>query len=241
MSAARFPEKLANLHFGEEQLRGKALKIVETDARLLLHLGVIEHAMDLADVLRQFETDNEDLKLVQVLGMRAFNAFGAASKLILSGYSQNGALILRDVLENCFLLDLFSRDSKLVERWRFANRKSRMKEFSPVKVREDLDRRDGVTGKKRAEIYELFSELAGHPTMKSVFMLRPRKEGDAVIGPFVEKGTLEAVLSEAGRLAIQVGEILVRFLPVTHGLNERAAFAKVKKEWVATFHPAAGN
>lgn len=58
-------------------------------------------------------------------------------------------------------------------------------------------------------------------------------------GPFIEKGTLEAVLSEAGRLAI--GEILVHFLPVAHGLNERAAFAKVKKEWIATFNPTAGS
>ena len=70
MNAARFPEKLANLHFGEEHLREKALKIVEADPRVLLHLGAIEHAMDLADVLRQFETDNEDLRLVQVLGIR---------------------------------------------------------------------------------------------------------------------------------------------------------------------------
>lgn len=34
--------------------------------------------MDLADILRQFETADEDLKVIQLLGMRTFNAFGRA-------------------------------------------------------------------------------------------------------------------------------------------------------------------
>ncbi|WP_346913156.1 hypothetical protein [uncultured Roseibium sp.] len=87
-----------------------------------------------------------------------------------------------------------------------------MKEFSPVKVREALDARDGFTSKRRAEMYELFSELAGHPTMKSAWMMRPQKEGDAVIGPFMEATALEAVVSEMGRLAVQVGEQINAFL-----------------------------
>ena len=86
-----------------------------------------------------------------------------------------------------------------------------MKDFSPLRVREALDKRDGFTDKKRAEIYKLFSELAGHPNMKSAYMLRPDKDGDAVIGPFVERTALEAVLSEMERLAVQLGEVLIAF------------------------------
>jgi hypothetical protein len=69
MGLARIPEKLANLHVGEEQLREKALTMVESDPQLLLHLGAVEHAMDLADNLRQFETGDENLKVVQMLDM----------------------------------------------------------------------------------------------------------------------------------------------------------------------------
>ena len=114
-----------------------------------------------------------------------------------------------------------------------------MKNFSPVRVREALDARDGFDGKKRAALYGLFSELAGHPTMKSVFMMRPKKDGDAVIGPFIEATSLEAVLSEMGRLAIQVGEILDAFFPDkwTNGDAPRAAFAEVKQHWLDTFYP----
>ena len=51
--------------------------------------------------------------------MRTFNAFAASIKLTLSGYHQNSALILRDVMETVFLLSLFAGDPSLVARWRF--------------------------------------------------------------------------------------------------------------------------
>jgi hypothetical protein len=234
-----FLAKLAGLHHGEEHLREKAIGLVEGDRRLHLHLAIVEAAMDLADVFRQLDTSDENLKVIQVLGMRTFNAFGASLKLALSGYSQNSALIMRDVLETVFLIDYFAGDRTLIERWRFADKKARIKDFGPVKVREALDQRDGFTSKKRFEIYSQFSELAGHPNMKSVLMMRPQRDGDAVIGPFMEPTTLDAVISEMGRLAIQVGEQLNLFFPADwrQGLPSRLAFAKLKQEWIATFYP----
>ncbi|MFB9985059.1 hypothetical protein ACFSQQ_41010 [Mesorhizobium kowhaii] len=199
------PDNLARLHDGEERLRTRALAVIAGDPHLQLHLATIEAAMDVADVFRHFDTADEDTKVTQILGMRTFNAFGASLKLALSGYGQNSALVMRDILETVFLLDLFRGDRTLILRWRLADKKARIKEFGPVKVREALDARDGFTSMKRFEMYELFSELAGHPTMKSAWMMRPQKEGDAVIGPFVETTALKAVLSEMGRLAIQVG------------------------------------
>ena len=170
------PQNLQRLHSAEEHLRQKAQVFLAGDARLQLHLAVTEAAMELADVLRQCSTSDEDLKVVQMLGMRTFNAFGAALKLALSGYHQNSALVLRDVLETTFLLDLFRGDGALIERWRSAQKKDRMKDFAPVKVREALDARDGFTSKKRFEMYEMFSELAGHPNMNSHLMMRPEKK-----------------------------------------------------------------
>lgn len=232
---------LDRLHQSEELLRGKALEIIATDERLQLHLVVIERAMDLADTLRQFETDDEDLKLVQLLAMRTFNAFGASTKMALSGYSQNSVLIMRDILETAFLLDLFGGQGALIERWRLSDKRARMKDFSPVKVRMALDARDGFTSCRRAEIYDLLSELAGHPTMKSVLMMRPQKDGDAVIGPFIETSTLEAVLSEMGRLAVQVGEIIATFFPREWrgGVPARLAFLDTKTAWIHAFYPEA--
>ena len=118
------PTNLARLYAGEEQLRDRAISIVAGDVSAQLHLASIEAAMDLADVLRQYDTADEDLKVIQVLGMRTFNAFGASLKLALSGYSQNSVLILRDVLETVFLIDYFSSDRSLIERWRLSDKKT---------------------------------------------------------------------------------------------------------------------
>lgn len=234
----QLPDNLESLHGQEEQLRDKALALVAQDARLALHVAVVEQAMNLGDVLRQFPTDDEDLKVIQMLGMRLFNAFGASVKLALSGYFQNSALLMRDILETVFLLDLFGSDRSLIIRWRFADKKARMKEFSPLKVREALDKRDGFTGRKRAEMYEMFSELAGHPTMHSSLMMRPQKGGDAVIGPFIEATTLDATLAEMGRLAVQAGQHLAGFFPQDwqHGFEPRMVFAASTREWIATFY-----
>ena len=230
-------ENLARLHEGEEFLRGKSIEAL-VDERLRFHAEMVEQAMNMADGLRQFETDDEDLKLIQVLGIRTFNAFGASIKLCMSGYYQNAALIMRDVLETAFLIDLFRGDRSLIVKWRLADKRARLKDFKPVKVRTLLDTRDGFTERKRAAMYDLFSELAGHATMQSIAMLRP-KGMDAQIGPFFDATALEAVLSEMGRLAVQVGEHLNVFLPDPDGraFDVRLAFAKVKGRWIATFYP----
>jgi hypothetical protein len=234
------PLKLARLHFDEEHFRSKALEVVAGDERLQLHLAVVEATMDLADTLRQLDTNDEDLKVIQIFGMRTFNAFGASLKLALSGYSQNSALILRDGLETVFLIDYFAGDRSLIAGWRLADKKARMKAFSPVKVREALDARDGFTEKKRFKMYEMFSELAGHPNMKSHLMMRPQQGGDAVIGPFMEATTLDAVISEMARMAIQVGEQLNLFFPADWqgALPSRLTFAKLKQRWIARFYPS---
>lgn len=237
------PDNLVSLHSQEEQLREKALGIIDSNARLRLHLDLVEAAMNLAHANCQFHTSDEDLKVAQVLGMRVFNAFGASLKLALSGYHQNSTLILRDVLETVFLLDLFAGNRALIKCWRFADEKARLKEFSPVKVRIKLDNRDGFTSMKRAEMYKLFSELAGHPNMKSALMMRPQENGDAVIGPFMEATTLEAVISEMGRLAVQVGENLNAFFPADYHRAPSTGFSfdQLKGKWISELYPESGK
>lgn len=236
---AQIPKNLLRLQEGEDELRQKALGLVLADKRLQLHLRVIETAMDLADILRQAPNDDEDFQVIKLLGMRMFNALAASLKLAMSGYSQNSALIMRDILETIFLVDYFGHERSAVARWRLADRKGRMREFSPIKIRETLDARDGFTEKKRAAMYELFSELASHPTMQSAEMMRPIKGGNAVIGPFVEATSLDAVLSELGRIAVQVGEVLGVFIPsdFSKGQGVVRRFATTKSMWLLVFYP----
>ena len=239
MKQVTIPENFRSLHAHEEALRSRAEEFVEANHRLALHLRVVERTMDLADLLRQFPTEDEDRKVVQILGMRVFNAFCASVKLALSGYGQNSALVLRDIVETTNLLDLFSRDWAVIQRWRNAEPRTQARKFSPFQVRVALDGRDGREDRRREKQYKMLSELAAHPTMKSAFLMRPHKDGDAEGGPFVEPEFLEAVLCEMGRVAVQAGEVLDRFLPEiwVAVLPARAAFTEAKRLWLASFPP----
>lgn len=232
------PNKLGALQIGEQGLREKAEAFIAENPALQLHLTIIEHAMDLADQFRQIPVEDEDLKVLQIMGMRTFNAFGSSLNLALSGYFQNSALIMRDILETVFLLSYFSSDRAEISVWRHADKTVRKRKYAPVHIRTKLDKRDGFTEMKRAKAYEMFCELAAHPTMQSDYMMRPNRDGDAVIGPFMTVSVLEAVLSEMGQLAVQVGTILAVFL-VDYGntaVIERRAFDRDMHRWLSKFY-----
>ena len=239
MSDQQSLDNLSGLYTEEEKLRVKALELVSRDSQLQLHVAVIGNAMNLADLFRQFPTDDEDMKAIQLLGMRAFNAFGSSLKLALSGYGQNSALIMRLILEIVFLLDLLEGDRSLIERWRCADEKERKEKFWPAQVRKDLDARDGFQERKRKEHYGLLSKLAVHPTLQSVVMMRPRQDGDAQGMPFVEEGVLEDVLYEMARLAVMFGDILDHFFFVTwvDAHKVRASYKYARKRWVKVWYP----
>ncbi len=234
------PTNLVNMHWREEALRNRALTLIAGDEKSRLHFAVIEAAMDIADALRELETSEQDLKVIQLFSVRIFNAFSASIKLAMSGYNQNAALILRDVLETVFLLDYFASNKDMITRWRNADDTTRQREFRPIKVREALDGRDGNTSNMRHEMYKMFSILAGHPNMNSILMLRPVRGGDAIIGPFVEITGLQATIAEMGRLAVQVGAHLECFFPPDRDIARvvRRHFAGLAQFWWQTFFPS---
>ena len=232
----RFPDNLNSLYIHEQSLREKAMMNIQNQPELLLHINIIEHAMSLAKIIVDCPKDDEDFKVIKMLSIRMFNAFGASLNLILSGYHQNGGLVMRDTLEVLFLMDLFKTDYSAIQRWRFADRKTLREKFSPVAVRKALDERDGFNTGRRAETYKMFSDLAAHPNMHSQHMLRPRRGGDILMGPFMEDTTLHAGISEMGKLAVQAGEIMNAFPPKDWSAEVRTSFALVKKKWIETFY-----
>jgi len=232
------PQKLVSLHAQEEKVRDLSEQHLSENAKLILHLQIAEGAMDLLDLLRQYEdADDEDIRTVRHLGLRMFNAQGAAIKLAMSGYFQNAALVMRDLLETVFLVDLFSTDKDSIKRWREADTSKKREEFRPINIRKALDERDGFTTEKRAEMYRMFSKLAGHPTVEGFAMLRPAGM-DAQGGPFFDPTALIATLAELGRLAVQVGETALRYLPEDYekATPAREKFGISRDAWVDTFY-----
>lgn len=204
MVMAKVPENLLLLHQGEETLRLRALELVEANPDLADHLDITERAMDVIDMLRQHYGDDDDERAISHLGIRTFNGFATAWKLMASGYYQAAALLLRDIVETTELVNAFFHDRSLVEKWRKADRRTLIREFGPASIRKLLDDRAGLGKSRREEIYIKFSTLAAHPTLQGFAMLRPMGM-DAHIGPFSDLTALRAVVEEMGLLAPQAG------------------------------------
>jgi hypothetical protein len=161
------------------------------------------------DVLNALSTtppprEDEDAKVVRLLGMRLFNGCAVAFQLIASGYYQTAAMIMRDLLETVFLLGFFRLDPGKISDWRTADDATRKRQFAPVKIRIALDEKDGFTEKKRAAAYELLCELASHPTYKGLQMLAPKGQ-EHHCGPFFDSTFLKPMIEELVKLAIQAG------------------------------------
>jgi hypothetical protein len=233
------PDKINNLHRGEEKLRQESLRRIGQSSDLTAHLHVIERAMDMIYALLPTTavTDEDQLALGN-LGIRCFNALASSLKLMFSGYYQASALHIRDLLESTFLLDYFTTDPALVTNWRTIPEKERKNAFKPVKVREALDKRDGFTTMKRKDTYDLLCKLAGHATPEGAVMLAPDPSvGTVHCGPFLESTALDAVLSETAKTAVQAAECFRQVIPADNldAHEARIAFMREESVWLERF------
>ncbi|MBX2831261.1 MAG: hypothetical protein KTR23_08800 [Rhodospirillales bacterium] len=231
------PSNLESLHKQEEQLREKALELIGADFDFKLHLDMIEAAMDLSESFRQDKDDNEELNILKTLSIRTFNSLGASLKLAFSGYNQNAALQMRDILETAFLLDYLLTEPDQILTWWNADGKTRRSKYTPSKIREALDKRDGLVNNKRRDTYQMFCELAGHPNPHMVHMLRPTPDSDIAAGPFMEITGLKATISEMAKLAFQVGASINSFVESKNKLinPSQTQFLMIATYWKKTY------
>ncbi|WEX89294.1 hypothetical protein PZN02_001857 [Sinorhizobium garamanticum] len=247
MSKNRIPENLISLHAGEEAVSRSSLELISGDEDLLLHVLMIERVMDTLQFYRvSYDEETEEQLIVKLLGARLFNALGSAMKLLLSGYYQAAAMHIRDILETSFLLDYFSTDRQLIERWKAVPEDQRNKEFGPVVVRKALDQRDGFKEMKRAEHYKLLCKLAGHPTFEGLGMLRPAPGEDAHMGPFFVPALLVATIQELVKVGVLASGTFTHFFRPTTGEQFRASIHRLEftsvwfKKVFGREHDAAG-
>ncbi|WP_460151824.1 hypothetical protein [Pseudomonas sp. S2_B07] len=232
------PENLSLLHAGEEDLWAQAVKIIENDTDLSIHVELIERVMDLIQFfVREHVADDADQETIQLLGIRLFNGLGSAFRLMTGGYFQNAAMIQRDLLETVFLLNYLHLHPEKIVTWRTADERTLMKEFAPKVIRNALDKHQGATEKKRASAYKLFCELATHPTYKGFQMLGPKGLG-AHCGPFLDPLSLKALIEEQAKLGIQAGESFTVFFPTVTlaDVENKLHFMEGSREWIERFY-----
>ncbi len=225
LAESHFPENFHLLHRGEETIRLRSIERIEASADLMLHAKVIEPAITLIRhyILRDEHKNQDDLH-IRWLGVRLTNSLTAALQGLLSGYYQPSTLLQRDLIETGFLLNYLSLDLSRIKEWREADEKTLKDKFKPVTVRMALDEHYNHTEKKRATTYNLFSQLAGHPTPQGFAMIR-RPDGMHECGPFFDETALVATLSEMAKHAISGTENFEKFFSRATRVDYESQFA----------------
>ncbi|CDZ32812.1 hypothetical protein NOJ28_08950 [Neorhizobium galegae] len=231
------PENLSLLHSGEEDLRAKSIALIQASEDTTLHVSMIETCMDMLQYVRMNTPDmSEDQVIVALVGASVFNSIASAFKLLLGGYYQSSGLQIRYVMESGWLLDYLRTDPKLVQEWKATPEDKRQKKFGPGFIRDELDKRDGFTAKKRAEHYKRLCVLCGHPTFAGFAMLRPQPNADAHMGPFLVPDLLEGCIQELVQVSITAWQSFMRFFPAKTVPDYKARISYMEKQNVWLKH-----
>lgn len=195
-------ENLNGLYGEEERLRAIGLAAALAHPTLTEHLELVGEAMDLVVILgRGIPLPTAQQQVVQLLGIRLFNAGATALKLALAGYYQTGFSLIRDLLETTHLLDYFLHDPSAITIWQDGGAAAK-KKFQPQTVRDALDKRDGFTKGKRAEIYQRYCVYASHPTYAGILLVAPKASGLATYGPFFDEPSLGHLLMDLAKFVM---------------------------------------
>jgi hypothetical protein len=231
------PRNFHLLHQGEETIRAQSIEAIKASEAFQMHADLIEHTMStLWYFIREHQSSSDDVRTIQLFGIRMFNAAASVLKLLLSGYYQTSVLQQRDLLETIFLLDYFHADPSLIAEWRDSTDEVRRKKFSPAAVRKALDQRDRFTNGKRADAYKMFCELGAHPTYQGFHMLTEERGGDVYTGPFFHLKSLKAGLEELAKQMAQAGGMLVNLIPQEPSdFQARILFMEKQGLWAERF------
>lgn len=209
-------ENLESLHTHEEGFRKQSLDYIKQNARLYEHYAMSAISMNIIHALAITHQEiSEDELTIQKLGLRLFNNGATAIKLGLTGYYQRALDIIRDSIELVFLLDYFLTWPEQISVWSKASSKERKLNFSPVKIREALDSRDGFTEKKRHETYSIFSEYATHASFDGFKLLVSKETNLHNIGPFSDVALLDTTMCELARHQCYAAAVFILHFPNT--------------------------
>ena len=145
--------------------------------------------------------------VMQMLGIRVLNSTSATTDLISSGYFQQAAMLIRDVMECAFLLDLFSRRPEHLQPWIALGLGAGKDDYQPWKVRALLNEVVGPGGAIRNKHYGFYSRYATHPNSAGLIFIAP--EDRAVeIGPFVNAKLMLFLMLDLTRFVVLAAQHL---------------------------------
>lgn len=181
-------------------MQHQAAQWISSDPDLAAHLDLITLCMDaIWKFVGQAGCELEH-GAVGLLGRRVFNDLAASLRLLFGGYFQVAGMALRDIYETSWLITYLSLHPQELPRWQTATTYNEKQRFSPKRIRDALDRRDGFPDNHRSKIYWELCDLAAHPTLDGLSLLGPPGRAPEC-GPFMEHEavhrTMESIVSAA--------------------------------------------
>jgi hypothetical protein len=205
---------------------------IAQDADLKSHAELVYQCLNFIDWLLRLNDhrDDEHLALLR-LGVRCFNSCAAALRLLRCGHWQPAIMVIRDIYETQFLLDLLANDASKLKAWLTLPERERNNQFKAVSVREALDARDGFKEKKRAQRYKMLSTYGAHATPEGFGIISPGNMTQ--IGPYPDQKLLAGVLEELAMVtALATATVSKIVKPTDHdAIARKLLFYEFFKEW----------
>jgi hypothetical protein len=206
------PGNLERMRQEEDSVRTSALLHINADVALKDHIALVHDSLDAVfTYTHDHKNLHDDELVVQRLGIRLFNCGACALSLLLSGYYQNSALQLRDLLETGFLIDYFRTEPAKIKVWQNSSDQERQKLFRPKVIREALDRRDGFSEGNRAKAYKVLSNYSAHATHAGFKLFSPNWMSK--IGPFFDGTYTKALVEELVKRLVAAAEVYIKSFP----------------------------
>lgn len=228
------PRNFLRLHDHEEAIFKSTVASLEGNADDVRNLEVIDKAIGILQILSvKAPSLNQDQLTIQLLGIRVSNALVACIRLLLSGYSQCGVMVLRDAFETALLIDYLHLHPEKIPSWRSAPERLRKQDFAAIEIRFALDERDNDQSRRRQKLYQTLCELGAHPTYKGITLTRA-EDGEALWGPFAHPSLLSGILWDVSRISMECAFILGRHVePQTPDyMAESMSFYEAVSVWM---------
>lgn len=236
-ATTNLPALFEGLYFEEENIIKKSIEQIINNVSLKDQLDMLEESGKLIITFISNYKANDDKELTyQIIGSRMFNSVVVSFKLLLSGYYQHSASIIRDVLESMYLLDYFSLYPEKVQEWKKCDEKKQKKEFSQVNIRTALDERDKLSNMKRLERYKLLCKIGTHPSYEGLMLIAPNN--NVIAGPFFHADYLKASLEETVQISTEAAIIFIELFKNQHPniIKKVSCFFEKYKAWLLQYH-----
>lgn len=216
----------------EDEIRNQTAIYIRSDAELTDHAAMLDAVIVfISDLIEASIEENESELVVQRLWIRYLNSIIGGYSLIRSGIYQQGMMLIRDIVETTFLLDLFRREPSKILEWTNSTVKDRMKNFSPLRIREQLDCMDSFEGRKREKQYKFLSNFGTHPTPEGFQVFSPNMQSK--IGPFADHERFKACMQDLVKHTVYCASIICVACPTKNDdiTLVKDNFLECAREW----------